>query len=107
MSAKKNKPAKPTLRVVAHNAGNLADIDSDYTALVRAFVNARVREYVAGRGNISRLARKAGITSATVSRLAYYETTHPRWHTVMSVITALECMHEFAELTMRYADRHG
>jgi DNA-binding phage protein len=91
---------------VPKSIGNLPDIDGDYTTVVRAFVNSKVRMYVAGKGNMNRLALKAGISYNTVHKLAYYETTHPRWHTVMSVIMALDAMTEFADLTTRYAQQY-
>jgi DNA-binding phage protein len=86
--------------------GNLEDIDHDYSRLVRAFINRLVREYVKNGGNIRNLALKAGVSPQTISRLAYYETTRPVWHTVMAVIHALYAMEEFADLTVRYAKRH-
>ena len=87
--------------------GNLPDIDADYTTAVRAMVNSEVRNYVAGGGQMRALALRAGVTPATVGRLAYYETTRPTWHTTMSVIMALGAFGRFAELTQRWAAEHG
>jgi len=91
---------------VAH-LGNSSDIDTDYTTLVRAFVNRLVRDYVKNGGNLNRLALKSSLNRNTVSKLAYYETTHPRWHTVMAVIMAMEAMKEFAEITTRFAQKNS
>lgn len=87
--------------------GNLEDIDADYTRAVRALVNSKVRIYVAGGGRMQALALRAGVTRATVRRLAYYETTRPTWHTTMAVIMALGVFGDFAELTQRHAERHA
>jgi DNA-binding phage protein len=86
--------------------GNLEDIDADYSKLVRAFINRLVREYVRDGGKIKTLALKSGVGAQTISRLAYYETTRPTWHTVMAVLKAMEAMKEFADLTTRYAKRN-
>ena len=90
---------------VPANLNALPDIDTDYTTLVRALVNRLVREYVHGGGKINRLALKANLNPRTVSKLAYYETTRPMWHTVMAVIIALGALKEFSEITARFAAR--
>ncbi len=68
--------------------GNLRDADP-FELQARAVINARVRDYVAGGGRIKTLALKAGLTPATVSRLAYNETTRPQFHTIVVICKAL------------------
>lgn len=82
---------------------NLEDLDRDYTSLVRALVNRLVRDYVVKGKKINSLALKAGLSQATVSRLAYYETARPQWHTVIAVIMALGAMDEFVKITAKFA----
>jgi DNA-binding phage protein len=69
--------------------GNLRDDDEPIEVQARAIINARVREYMAGGGRLNALALKAGLSVATVSRLAYYETTRPQFHTIMVICRVL------------------
>ncbi len=95
----------PIRVTVPVSISTLQDLDTDYTTLVRALVNRLVREYVHRGGRINQLAVKANLNQRTVSRLAYYETTRPMWHTVMAVIIALGALKEFAEITSKFASR--
>lgn len=56
---------------------------------MRQIVFQRTREYLAGRGRMHALAVKAGVGDTTLRKLAYGETKHPRFHTVVAVCAAL------------------
>jgi len=84
------------------HVGNLSDLDNDLTKQVRVMVNARVRDYIRQGGKLNRLALKANLTVATVSRLAYYETTRPMWRTIISVMEALELYEDIGKLMIAY-----
>ena len=113
MSAKiiRMRPAKRSKQSAQQAAlqhlGNLPDIDADFTTAVRAFINHIVREYVMDGGRMNSLALKANLAFATISRLAYYETARPQWHTIMAVIMALDKFDEFVALANRYVEAHG
>jgi len=69
--------------------GNLRDDDEPFEIQARAIINARVREYMAGGGRLGVLAVKAGLSTGTVSKLAYYETTRPQMHTIVVICKVL------------------
>lgn len=61
----------------------------DIESQLRQLVFQRTREYLAGRGNMTRLAAKAGVANSTLTKLAYGETRYPRFHTIVAVCDAL------------------
>ena len=86
--------------------GNLDD--SNFTIQARALINAKVRDYMAHGGNITKLRRKCGNavkTTQTISKLAYYETTRPTWRTVIAVSEALGIMEELGNMMVAHGKK--
>ena len=61
----------------------------DIESRMRQIVFQRTRSWLADGRRLSYLANQAGVTTNTVSRLAYGETKFPRFHTVIAVCDAL------------------
>lgn len=60
----------------------------DIESRMRQLVFQKTREHLANRGRLSAIATQAGLTTKTVSKLAYGETRFPRFHTVIAVCDA-------------------
>ncbi len=84
-------------------SGNLQDWDPSYNTQIRALINAAVRDYVGRKGKIRALALQCNLSTSTISKLAYYETTRPAMKTVFAVAEALDLLEEFGELLIHYA----
>lgn len=63
---------------------------------MRELVHQKARAYLVARGDMTRMAAKAGVSADTFRKLAYGETKHPRFHTVVAVLYAFGC-----ELTVK------
>jgi DNA-binding Xre family transcriptional regulator len=85
---------------IRQHIGNVSDSEPE-TVKMRMLVNHLVREYVKKGGHMKRLAVRANLNPATVSRLAYYETTKPRWETIIRLCKALDCMDQLANIFRR------
>ena len=65
-------------------------IDGDVMERMLADVRGHIWEFVRGKGNnFDKLAREAGVSCSTVSKLAYGGTTSPHMRTVIRVMDAL------------------
>lgn len=56
---------------------------------LRGLITREARNFVQSGGNLTVLAKRAGVSRATVSRLVYGETMYPRFGTMVAVGAAL------------------
>lgn len=71
--------------------------DYDLEVKLRQIVFRRTREFLSSGQKLSTLARNSGVAPATLSKLAYGETKHPRFHTIVGVCQALGVQLEVVE----------
>jgi hypothetical protein len=82
--------------------GNLADFGSTWMQHLRVFIHGQVRDYIMRGGKLGSLALKAGVGAQTLSRLAYYESIHPRASTIDGIIDALDLYEEVGKQMIAY-----
>ena len=83
--------------------GNLSDFGSTWMQHLRVYIHGQVRDYITSGGKLKGLALRAGVTTATLSRLAYYESVHPRASTIDGIIDALDLYEAVGKQMIAYA----
>jgi len=83
------RPAAPPAKALPPERGTLPSNLDDSEVEARVLINARLRDYIRSGGRMQALALRSGISLATIQRLAYFETAHPRATTLFSVARAL------------------